>query len=166
MTPVWITRFAATLLIVSAAATVAPAEDPAIPDLRTALTLALQDEYHARDTYRAVLAKQGEVRPFTNVVAAEERHIAALIRQFERLGYAVPEPDARTPMAVPATRGEACVAAATAERANVALYDRLLAVVAADAEVEQTFRRLQEASRERHLPAFERCAQGGAGPPR
>ena len=159
----WKPQIAAAVMLASIAATSARAEerDPADLDVRAALTLALQDEYHARDTYRAVLTKLGDVRPFVNVVAAEERHIAALVKQFDRLGYPIPEPEKRAPVSDPATRREACEIAVAAERANIALYDRLLKAVAGEPSVENTFRHLQEASRERHLPAFERCAKGG-----
>lgn len=45
---------------------------------RAALDHALDDEYRARATYRAVLARFGLVRPFVNIVESEGRHIEAL----------------------------------------------------------------------------------------
>jgi H+-transporting ATPase len=51
-----------------------------------ALSEALDDEYRARATYSKVIEHFGPVRPFVNIVQAEDRHIAALLRQFERFG--------------------------------------------------------------------------------
>ncbi|HEY7609746.1 MAG TPA: hypothetical protein VIF14_10990, partial [Alphaproteobacteria bacterium] len=50
----------------------------------------------------------------------------------------------------------ACQAGVTAEIENSRLYDRLLAR-ARHADVRAVFRRLQQASQLRHLPAFRRC---------
>ena len=55
------------------------------------LLAALDDEYKARATYRQVLADFGDVRPFSNIVEAEQRHIDALLVLFERYGIEVPE---------------------------------------------------------------------------
>ena len=62
---------------------------------------------------------------------------------------------------------EACQQGIIAERENIALYDKLLPTIQ-DAQVRKTLTTLQWASRERHLPAFERCvARGGTmGPGR
>ena len=35
---------------------------------------AINDEYHARAFYNAVIDKFGEIRPFSNIVQAETRH--------------------------------------------------------------------------------------------
>jgi len=59
--------------------------------LEEALRRALEDEYHARATYRAVLDAFGDVRPFVNIVESEERHIQALKRLLEKPGLAVPQ---------------------------------------------------------------------------
>ena len=62
-------------------------------DRRTieALSEALDDEYKARATYRKVIECFGPVRPFVNIVEAEDRHVAALLAQFRRLGATPPE---------------------------------------------------------------------------
>ena len=51
---------------------------------------------------------------------------------------------------------EACAAGVTAEIANGALYQRLLTSTKRP-DILAVFRKLQEASQERHLPAFKRC---------
>jgi rubrerythrin len=154
-----LTPFLILLLATVAVAGDTPSSRPvtSTASIRQALTLALLDEYDARDTYQSVVDRYGPVRPFGNVLAAEENHVSALQRHFRKLGIPLPEPDKKL-RAAAASLGEACQAAVEAERENVALYSRLLPMVASEAEIEQTFRRLQAASRDRHLPAFERCA--------
>ena len=58
---------------------------------RQGLADALDDEYKARATYAQVIADFGGVRPFVNIVEAEERHISALLGLFERYDIAVPQ---------------------------------------------------------------------------
>jgi hypothetical protein len=52
-----------------------------IPDAKTikALCEALDDEYKARATYRKVIEAFGPIRPFVNIVEAEDRHAKALL---------------------------------------------------------------------------------------
>jgi hypothetical protein len=52
----------------------------------------------------------------------------------------------------------ACSAAVEAETANAALYERLLASTDRS-DILTVFRNLRDASQERHLPAFRRCAE-------
>lgn len=128
------------------------------PDTLVALKEALDDEYKAQATYRKVIEAFGPVRPFINIVEAEAKHIEALLRQFERLGE-TPQPDTWADrVTAPSSLQEACAAGEKAEVENGALYDRLLQKVA-DPTVSKVMRRLQEASQERHLPAFGRCLQ-------
>jgi rubrerythrin len=125
-------------------------------NLRDRLTEALQDEYKARATYRKVIEKFGPVRPFANIVEAEDRHVAALLALFEKHGEPVPEDRWPGRVAVPDTLAEACRNAVEAEQENMAMYDRLLAATA-EPDVRRVLENLQSASRDRHLPAFERC---------
>ena len=136
--------------------------------LEEKLNKALMDEYHARDTYRKIIDTFGEIRPFSNIVQAEQRHIDFLLPLYKKYSIAVPpEPDT-TGMAVPATVAEACKIAVQAEEENISLYDELLAGTD-EQDVLAVFRRLQAASRDNHLPAFRRClerdslVQGGHG---
>ncbi|MDO1558668.1 hypothetical protein Q0812_04400 [Brevundimonas sp. 2R-24] len=136
-------------------------------DSLAALNEALDDEYRARATYQAVIEAFGPVRPFINIVAAEDRHVQALLALFTRFGV-YPPPD-RWAGNVRAASGvaEACEEAVRAEVENDAMYDRLLRQVQ-HPDVAAVMRRLQQASRERHLPAFQRCAgvAGRGGRPR
>jgi hypothetical protein len=128
-----------------------------VDSLVTALNEALQDEYKARATYRAIIERFGAVRPFANIVTAEERHIQALLPLFTRYGLAVPQDEWPTQVEVPESLGQACQAGLQAEIENGAMYERLLALTVAYPDVQQVFRQLQRASQENHLPAFQRC---------
>jgi hypothetical protein len=123
--------------------------------LQANLTEALNDEYQARALYRKVIQTFGPVRPFVNIIAAEQRHIEALLSLFERYGIPVPPDHWQERMKPPTSLVEACRLGVEAELANAALYDRLLASTLSPA-VRAVFLQLQAASRERHLPAFQR----------
>jgi hypothetical protein len=135
--------------------------------LAEALLAALDDEYRARATYRAVLEAHGDVRPFNNIVESEERHIQALKRLCERHDVEVPRDPWPSRISAPESLEAACEAAVAAERENGALYEELLEAAAGRRDVEEVFRRLRDASQENHLPAFERALAreraGGVG---
>lgn len=127
-----------------------------------ALEEALDDEYQAWSTYDQVIVDFGEARPFVNIRDAEARHIGALLALFERYGLTVPTNPWPGKVARYASVRDACEAGVAAEVANGALYERLLAATRRP-DMLAVFRNLQEASQQRHLPAFRRCADGGAG---
>jgi len=126
-----------------------------------ALADALDDEYKSHETYQQVIRDFGEVRPFINIVQAEARHISALLGLFAK--YALSPPVNRWAGKAPRFTGvhEACVAGVQGEIDNVALYDRLLASTRR-ADILDVFQSLRSASQDRHLPAFQRCAQRNA----
>jgi rubrerythrin len=126
-----------------------------------ALRAALDDEYKAEATYAAVIAAFGEVRPFINIIEAERRHAASVRAEMDRLGlpYETANPYLGK-LAAPTSVLDACKAGVEAEIENIALYDRLLPKIE-DPQVRDTLTRLQWASRERHLPAFQRCVERG-----
>ncbi len=127
-----------------------------------ALNEALDDEYRAWATYDQVIADFGDVRPFSNIREAEARHIDALRGLFDSYGLSIPAnawpgrveryPDLRA----------ACAAGVAAETANGEMYERLLGATQR-ADIVRVLRSLQDASQQRHLPAFQRCGQGGGG---
>lgn len=130
-----------------------------------ALHDALDDEYKAFATYDQVIGDFGAVRPFIKIRDSEARHIAALDRLF--LAYGLPVPANPWPGKVPryTTLRDACEAGVAAEVENAALYDRLL-IATSRPDILAVFRNLREASQERHLEAFRRCAgrpSDGAG---
>lgn len=130
---------------------------------RKALLAALEDERRAQATYAAVLAKFPGAKPFVNIVEAEKRHEEILMPLFAKYGVSLPENEFdAAKVAVPATLAEACRSAVQGEIDNIALYDGFLAFVA-EADIKDGFERLRAASKDNHLPAFSRCAEGGGG---
>jgi len=64
----------------------------------------------------------------------------------------------------PASLRDACRAGVEAERENAALYERLIEAAREHPDVVAVLRRLQSASQENHLPAFERGLAREEGP--
>jgi hypothetical protein len=122
----------------------------------SALLQALDDEYRAWTTYSQVIEDFGEVRPFINIRAAEARHIEALLGLFRRHGVAAPANPWAGRVKHYRTVSDACADAVESEIANAALYDHLMASMNR-LDLLAVFHNLREASKERHLPAFQRC---------
>jgi hypothetical protein len=127
-------------------------------EVRAALDRSIQDEYRSETTYQGVVNDLGQLLPFVNVLTAEQRHSATVAEMFTRHGLAAPA-NAWTLATVQqySTSTDACRAAATAERANVAMYDDLLRLDL-PSDVRQGFTNIRAASLLNHLPAFERCS--------
>lgn len=130
------------------------------PDAKTvdALREALEDEFRARATCRKVIEAFGPVRPFVNIVEAEDRHAKALLAHFAKFGIEPPQDTWPERVTAPITLAEACRAGLEAEIENQAMYERLLKVIN-EPQTLAVMRRLQRASQERHLPAFQRCLE-------
>lgn len=121
-----------------------------------ALQYAILEEYGAFNLYTAVNAQFGSTIPFSYIVRSEQQHINALVRQAQKYGLAVPEnPGLANPPEF-ATLAEACQAGVDAEIADAALYDELK-LVTTHADLLQVYDRLQKASLDSHLPAFQLC---------
>jgi rubrerythrin len=134
-------------------------------DKRTEMALldALADERRAEAAYKAVIARFGDVRPFSNIVNAEKRHESFLLPLFEKYGVPVPENQiVVSQIEVPATPAEACRRGIDGEKSNIVMYDKFLEFVREE-DIRQVFTYLRDASKNNHLPAFERCASGGGG---
>jgi hypothetical protein len=129
------------------------------------LRVTLEDEYLARAEYALILDEYGDVRPFSQIIKAEERHIESLLRLFESLDMEAPADLSTDFVAFPTSIDAALAVGIEAEIANIALYERFLSDESQElpANVERVFSALQRAS-ENHLAAFERRANGtGAG---
>jgi hypothetical protein len=124
-----------------------------------ALREALDDEYLAWTTYDQVIADFDNVPPFSNIRESEARHIEALCTLFARYGLPVPENPWPGKVARYASLQAACEAGVAAEIANGEMYERLLGETQRP-DILAVLRNLQEASQQRHLAAFQRCAQG------
>lgn len=131
--------------------------------LEQILLEALDDEYMARATYNRVIREFGPVRPFSNIVQAENRHVHALLPLFEKYGIEVPKDTWDSRVETPASLLEAARAGVQAEIDNAGMYDRLLASSRDFPDVQQVLRNLQRASQNNHLPAFQRAAARYSG---
>jgi len=118
------------------------------------LRYAIQDEYAARAEYQALIDVFGATRPFTNILPAEDSHIAALSPLFETYGVPVPVDSSSLAVVVPSTLAEAFPIGVQAEELNIAMYERFLKEDL-PADVRLVFENLKSAS-EKHLAAFER----------
>jgi hypothetical protein len=146
-----------------ASVTAASAADPLPHAVQETLTSALMDEYHAGAFYDAVLDRFGQVRPFVNIIRAEQNHASAIITLMRARGMAVPEitilGSAEVAAAVPETFAAACAVGVQAEMDNAGLYDgKLLPAVVGYADITFALENLRDASQNMHLPAFQRCA--------
>ena len=146
---------AAVLVPTASAATVPTGAKAALADkdltLADMLTYALQDERIARAEYEVIMDRFGAVRPFSNIVRAEESHIRYLLDLFADHGLAVPADDTAE-IAAPQTFAAAIEAGRQAEVDNIAMYDRFLAREL-PADVREVFEQLKAAS-QNHLRAF------------
>jgi len=121
--------------------------------------LGAEGEYAAYATYAAILEAFGDVAPFGNIMESEAKHIESLKQILDR--YNVPYLDENPYLGVvqtPESLAAAAQAGVDAEIANVALYEEQLAAVSRYPDIVEVFVKLQIASQENHLPAFERAA--------
>ena len=127
-------------------------------DVKTqeAMIEAINDEYHARAFYNAVIDKFGQIRPFINIVHAEARHAERLSQLFNQYGLPIPEDSFAGKVKAPDTVQEACQMGVEAEIANVQMYDNFLNFVQ-EQDLRAVFTRLREVSETRHKVAFKRC---------
>lgn len=123
----------------------------------TYLNLALADERKALATYQATMEKFGSVKPFINIARAEEQHISMLLALFDKYGVEIPK-DTTKVGTLPATLQEVCQVGVTAEIDNDALYQRMIPELQQE-DIKTVFTSLGKASKEMHLPAFERCSR-------
>lgn len=123
--------------------------------LEEMLVYAIQDEYLAQAEYNAIIAEYGEVRPFTNIVEAEQTHIDLLLTLFAAYGIEVPANTAIDYVVLPDSITSAIATGVDAETANIAMYQTFLAQGDLPDDVVSAFTYLISAS-ETHLAAFSR----------
>ena len=117
-------------------------------------------EYAASAMYQAVIDEFGDIEPYVSIKEGEERHIDALTRQLERMGYEVPDNPYLGEVSAPADLQTAAEAWAVGEVANVEMYDELLTQTE-DKTLIRVLENLRRASLESHLPLFELAADNG-----
>lgn len=126
------------------------------PVLVQVLRIALFDEYKAYETYSKVVANFGQIAPFSNIVAAEQNHIDAMLNLCATYGITPPINTWAGKINIAPTMTENCEIGVAAEIDNIKMYDYLLSFVI-EPDVRDIFFRVQAASFNNHLPAFRQC---------
>lgn len=128
-------------------------------DLEVILNQALQDEYHAEAVYQQVITTFGEITPYINIIRAERKHSQTIKNLYAKYDLQVPNNEWANLDKVPSFDSikEACQASAQAEIDNIALYDELLPNIK-ESDIKSSFTSLSDASRDKHLPAFNKCS--------
>lgn len=122
------------------------------------LTLAIKDEYLARQEYETILDQYGDIRPFTNIIQAEVNHIAMLEPLLELYNVSIPKDTAIDSVVLPETLEATYEIGVQAEVNNIAMYERFLKEELPD-DIRFVFQRLKNASYS-HLEAFRRNLDG------
>ncbi len=120
-----------------------------------ALEDTLFDEFKAQKTYEFVLNKFGQVNPFVNIVNAEQSHYNEIKAIYEKYDLNVPVFVNDFNFEINSVL-EACELAVTAEEENIALYESKFSSVD-NQDIISVFTNLMLASKDKHLPAFQRC---------
>lgn len=122
------------------------------------LRWAAEDEYLAKAEYTAIIARFGAIRPYTNIMQAEEQHLSWLRTEYQNRKLAFPADGAAGHIVVPSDLRAAAQAGVDAEIGNIAMYEAFLArpemAKAENAAVKSLFEQLKRAS-ENHLKAFK-----------
>lgn len=121
--------------------------------LEEMLLYAIQDEFMAKAEYEAIIAEFGQIKPFTNIVIAEQKHIDLLLPLFEAYGIVVPENNASENVVIPESITSALATGVEAEEANIAMYQAFLSQDNLPEDVRAAFQYLINAS-QHHLQAF------------
>ena len=154
------------LMVVSAGATeslygnVAARADNSL-SVENMLLYAAQGEYLARGEYAAIMGRFGTVRPFSNIIRAEEQHLSLLKNAFSTYKLSFPADGSTQYLQIPATLAGAYKAGVQAEVDNIAMYDRFLASPSIQgaqySDLRTLFSTLRDASGN-HLRAFQKQA--------
>jgi hypothetical protein len=124
------------------------------------LTLAIEDEYSAKATYQALLVLFPQARILENLLAAEQKHIDALVPLFVEYNVTIPV-ESTTPLIVAyGTIQEAALNIVAKEASNIEMYAHFLAQSDLPSDVEFLFTNLMNASI-KHQAAGERVADNG-----
>lgn len=126
--------------------------------LEEMLSYAIQDEYLARQEYESIIDEFGEIRPFSNIIRAEETHIEWLTELYEAYGLIIPEDTSKDYVMVPENLADTYPIGVQAEVDNIAMYDIFLKQDLPD-DIKEVFIALRDASKN-HLAAFEKGPRG------
>jgi len=133
-----------------------PTEEISISEIDS-LSSAINDEYKARATYKRVIEELGDVRPFSNIINAENAHIFQLESIYNKYDLEIPQDNWYDKVPTFTNIKDACSAGVTTEIENANLYDELMKKVD-NQDIIAVFISLRDASKNNHLPAFQRCS--------
>ncbi|MCX6359587.1 MAG: hypothetical protein NT029_07275 [Armatimonadetes bacterium] len=92
------------------------------------------------------------MQPYSNIMAAEANHVAAMQNALKTHGVAYPANHYLGKITAPGTVLEAAQAGVDEEQANVAMYDRLIIAIKAYPNLVRVMTNLRTASLKNHLP--------------
>lgn len=118
------------------------------------LMYAVQDEYLAHGEYLAIVDKFGNQKPYTNIISAEETHLAYLKEVYLAYGLDFPADESTSHIIVPANLLEAAETGVQAEIDNIAMYEIFLTYDLPE-NVYKVFSALKSGS-DSHLLAFQK----------
>jgi rubrerythrin len=118
------------------------------------LMYAAQDEYLAHGEYVAITNKFGSQKPYSNIISAEETHLAYLKEVYISYGLDFPADASIDYIVVPADLLEAANTGVQAEIDNIAMYKNFLTYDLPD-NVLEVFSALKTGS-DSHLASFQK----------
>lgn len=118
------------------------------------LMYAVQDEYLAHGEYLAIIDKFGDQKPYTNIISAEETHLAYLKEVYLVYGLDFPADESASHIVVPASLLEAAETGVQAEIDNIAMYENFLTYDLPE-NVFEVFSALKSGS-DSHLLSFQK----------
>ena len=118
------------------------------------LKYAIEDEFLARSEYEAVMGKYGQVKPFINIITAEEKHISMLKDLYSKYNYKVPEDKSKDHIIIPQNLNDSFKAGVNAEIDNIAMYEKFLKQEL-PSDIKEVFVKLRDGSKS-HLSSFEK----------
>lgn len=116
------------------------------------LNYALEDEYLARSKYTVIIKEYGNIRPFSNIIQAELRHISWITELMKKYNYPVPEDDFYQYTVLPVSFKTSLETGMQAEIDNIDMYNSFLKQKL-PGDVRDLFQELRNASKN-HLRAF------------
>jgi hypothetical protein len=122
--------------------------------IKDMLMYAVQDEYLARGEYFAIVDKFGSQRPYSNIISAEETHLAYLKEVYLAYDLDFPADASADHIVVPANLLEAAKTGVQAEIDNIAMY-KLFLSYDLPKNVSEVFSALKSGS-DSHLAAFQK----------
>ncbi len=118
----------------------------------------LEEEQTAQNLYSKAVQKFGTNRPFSMILRSEEQHVSSVKALFDKYGVAIPEYTANAKTNPQTKFVDTCKQAADLEKAYVTKLEKeVLPKVKQYSDINQVITNILSASKNRHIPAFERC---------